>query len=161
MDGIVDEADAVEVLKAKLRESRVKNEDEPKPRATKSQAAVSPPSAASTPIKVKQEPLSDDNAPSGTSRASSSKAQGVPSVPKRRPTGRSGPAGTSAGGTSGSATSAAKAATLPAPLIRRKASKSNLPFAPRVDKKGKRAARVPLDMDAIEISSDEPQSEDE
>ena len=167
MDGLVDEADAVEILKVKLRESHVNDKDEPKPCAAKSRAAVPPPSAASAPVKVKQEPLSDDDAPPSTSHGASSKAHGMPSVPKPHPAGKSGPAATSTANASSSSTFAAKAATLPAPLVHHKASKSKLAVPRqnatpcRVDKKGNRAAHTPLDVDTIEISSDEPHSEDE
>ena len=150
MDGLIDEADGINILRMKLCESCIKNEEDRKPRAAKPHGPILQPLADSAPVKVKQEPVSDDDTPS--SHAVSSKP---------RPAGRS---GTSAP-TASTSTSAAKAATIPAPLVRCKNSKNKI-AAPRqnatsrrVDKKGKRAARTPLDSEVIEISSD-PESED-
>lgn len=148
VDGLVDEADAIGILKGKLRDSCVKDEDSHVPRTTMPKLPT-----AAVAVKVKQEPVSDDDTHS-TSRATSSKAK---LILKPRPAVKS---GTSTARASTSA-AAAKGATLPAPLVRRKSSKVKLPAASRPDKKGKRAARVPLDVEAIEISSDEAKDEDE
>lgn len=155
VDGIVDEADAVEILKTKLRDSRVKDEATRAPRATKPRAAIPQPSEVSVPVKVKQEPISDDDTRPVNPRA---KAKGASSVPKPHPVGKS---GTSTPSASSAGPSAVQASALPPPLVRRKSSKANVSSTRHADRKGKRAARVPLDSTAIEISSDEPEPEDD
>ena len=155
VNGIVDEADAVEILKAKLRDSRVKDEDTRPSRATQPRALIPQPSAGLVAVKVKQEPVSDDDTRSVNPRA---KAKGASSAPKPRPVGRS---GTATPGSSSAGPSAPQASTLPPPLVRRKSSKANVSATRRADRKGKRVARVPLDSTAIEISSDEPEPEDD
>ena len=154
------EADAVELLKASLRETRAKNGDQGPHTATQKTAVTAP-----HPVKVKREPLSDDEDRVTTSHASSSKEKAVArtasSVPKARPATKLAASSTAASGSS------TANASLPPPLIRRKSSKGKVAAAPpsiptrRADTKGKRATRVPVvqDHEILEISSVE--SEDE
>lgn len=177
--GIVDEAEGVELIKTKLRESRVHDEGQKVGRnkhavvlSTKSAVpwkttnrALTQTSAHAAPaIKIKIEPMSDDNRPSTPSRAGTKDkavTRTTSSAPKLRPVVKNAAASSSASGAS------SRAATLLAPLVRRKSSQAKISAttskASRADKRGKRVARAPTEdeQEVLEISSDSPESEDD
>lgn len=169
MDGLVDEDDAVELLKSKMRESRLRPEagadkapaPTPAAKTLRAKAAVAAPA-----IKIKAEPLSDDDRSSSHASKVKAAVRAVSSTAKPRAQ-VSAKAGSSASAASSSST---KADSIPPPLIHRKASKPKLTAATIAEddpgrriskKKGKRVVRAPVadDQDILEISSDEPEDD--